>query len=183
MFNFNFLHKLADQIWQPDLVVLNSASINIFLNLDGKNLAYLSSDGVVAVLYSSASLTTRCAIDVTMFPFDKQTCSIKISSWSMCNHYLSIAFSEVIDDFYVENAVWSLKNTESYNQYEKDRFSYQDSSCVNDVVYFNFHVRRRPLYYMINLIFPSFFLTLLTIACFAIHPISQFAISNSFNLN
>lgn len=164
-------------MWSPDLVTLNAASSNLFLTLDSKDLALLLSDGTVAVLFGVASLTTRCATDVTLFPFDQQTCSIKISSWAMCDNYLTIAVNEVKDQFYVENAVWQLDDTESFSKPEKDRFSYQDPSCVNDVVYFNFNIRRRPLYYMINLIFPSFFLTLLTIACFALPAPSQFALS------
>ena len=41
--------------------------------------------------YSPASFTSTCKIDVTFFPFDIQTCSLKFGSWTyeVTKHYVS----------------------------------------------------------------------------------------------
>lgn len=57
--------EIAELLWVPDLVILNSASANIFLNLDSKALAYVGQDGLVGVLYSVPNLATRCWMNVT----------------------------------------------------------------------------------------------------------------------
>lgn len=168
-----------DKIWTPDLVILNSDSLNIFMPVDSKNLAYVDNDGNVAVLYSMASLSTRCEMDVMKFPMDKQVCPIKISSWTLCEKVLTLEVEEVVDKFYIQNGVWSLQKTVAHHKSERDRFAYQtDDGCNMYVTHIDFYLSRRPLYYMVNLIFPSFFLTLLTIACFALPAAAQFSISN-----
>lgn len=55
----------------PDLVILNSASANIFLNLDSKSMAFVEDDGEVAVLYSVPALATRCSMDVINLIYSK----------------------------------------------------------------------------------------------------------------
>lgn len=63
-YNIEWVLINANSLWLPDLVILNSVSSNIFLSLDSKTLAYVYYSGVVAVIYSVPTLTTRCSMDV-----------------------------------------------------------------------------------------------------------------------
>ena len=70
-------------IWLPDTNIINSASGDGYLTIN-------SDFGYVSVLYTgdvyfsspTIALSTRCALDVASFPFDAQTCNLKITSWS-----------------------------------------------------------------------------------------------------
>lgn len=115
---------------------------------------------------------------------DRQKCPIKISSWALCAQHMNITIDQVVTDFYTENAVWSLdKNAITYSYtLERDRYSYlaysYNQSCDMFVASVNLRMSRLPLYYMINMIFPSFILTIATIICFALPAALQFSISN-----
>ena len=68
-----------DQIWRPDFVTYNDLSpkgmhfapVNVMVYHDG-----------LCVWLPPAKLKTACDIDMTYFPFDRQTCFIKIGSWT-----------------------------------------------------------------------------------------------------
>lgn len=111
---------------------------------------------------------------------DRQSCSINISSWSMCDDFINITLEAKVMDFYTENTVWSLDldGISGFSQKGYDRFSYQHKDCLMDVASLTLPLTRRPLYYMINMIFPSFILSIITIACFALPSAAQFSISN-----
>lgn len=97
----------------------------------------------------------------------------------MCDFYMYVIIEQVVTEFYTENAVWSLDRKGINSSYltEKDRFSYKDEGCYMDVASISLPITRRPLYYMINMIFPSFILTLATLTCFALPAALQFSIS------
>jgi len=68
----------SDQLWKPDVVVYNS--INGYETLPGAHLVLLSS-GVVYYI-PPLSLTTPCELDLSHWPFDKQTCTSRFGAWA-----------------------------------------------------------------------------------------------------
>jgi hypothetical protein len=83
----------------------------------------------------------------------------------------------VVKDFYVENAVWNLKGTEVTSADTRDRFSYYYDDYLMEVISLNLLLSRRPLYFMINGIFPCFILNLLTLITYPLPAAPQFTIS------
>lgn len=70
----------ASEIWTPDVVVANSMNAENSMPM-AQHLAVVTYDGEVTWM-PSVSFRTHCAIDMTDFPFDKQTCSLKFLSWT-----------------------------------------------------------------------------------------------------
>ena len=68
-----------NQVWLPDFVTYNDLSPN-GMNLDRVNVM-VQYDGLMTWL-PSAKLKTSCTIDMKNFPFDTQTCFIKMGSWT-----------------------------------------------------------------------------------------------------
>lgn len=118
-------------------------------------------------------------------PMDRQSCPINISSWAMCDAQYSMTIDEIVTEFYTENPVWYLDtdNILTQDQPARDRFTYRSTDCLMEVSVVSLPITRRPLYYMINLIFPSFILTIVTIVCFALPAATQFGISLTIFLN
>ena len=63
-------------LWMIDLFVINTAEANGYVNVPPQSLAYVNNEGYIYVVFSLASLKTRCQINVKYYPFDTQTCSV-----------------------------------------------------------------------------------------------------------
>uniref|UniRef100_K1R6V2 Acetylcholine receptor subunit delta n=1 Tax=Magallana gigas TaxID=29159 RepID=K1R6V2_MAGGI len=149
-----------NEIWTPDLVLKNS--VQTIKELGG-DFYYLrvTSDGLVRWLPFQV-FESKCAIDITFFPFDDQTCYITVHSWSFNKYEVNVTH---FDDFpvnfndFVENSVWSIVSTGS---------SASPESEVDSEVTFILHLRRKPLYYVMNLILPVVLLGVLNLLVFVI---------------
>jgi hypothetical protein len=170
------------KVWTPDFVITNSADADIFLKQNDLNYALIEYYGRVNIVYTSNGLRTRCELDYTKFPFDKQKCTISLSSWSHSEEKFDFDShdSEVSLEFYHENLIWDLISVEKTSNRVRDRFSYYFSDYHMENVNFELLIHRRPLYFMINNIFPCLVLNLLTLLAYGLPTAPQFTISIQF---
>ena len=107
-------------------------------------------------IYKSA-----CKIEVKYFPFDQQNCTLKFRSWTYDHTEIDMVLmtpTASMDDF-TPSGEWdivALPGRRTVNP--------QDPSYV-DVTY-DFIIKRKPLFYTINLIIPCVLTTLLAILVF-----------------
>lgn len=89
---------------------------------------------------------TRCAIDITYFPFDEQTCDISFIVWCYTASEVVITKSSngVNEYEYEENAIWTIVDTDS--EVKMESFESQ--------ITFSITLQRKPRYYVINIIVP-----------------------------
>lgn len=98
-------------------------------------------------------LTTTCSVDVTNFPFDKQTCKLELVSFGAfpSEVLLNAADNTASVPYYTEHGTWELVET--------SLISYPfDTGSMFEV---HITIKRRPLFFLVNIIFPVLFLTLL----------------------
>lgn len=117
----------------------------------GGDFYYLrvTSDGYVKWLPFQV-FESKCDVDITYFPYDDQFCDIVIHSWSFSKQEVNVTLFEndntPVDYYsYVKNAVWDIVSTNAYAS--------SDSNVESEVT-FSFWLRRKPLYYINNLIVP-----------------------------
>lgn len=118
--------------------------------------------------FSPASFTSTCKINVKLFPFDWQTCIMKFGSWTYGGDRLTMAseseFAETSK--YVTNGEWDL--VEMRAQLNKMKYN-----CCKyffyDVTYY-LTIKRKPLYYIFNLIVPCALISSLTLIKFFLPP-------------
>ncbi|GBL78634.1 Neuronal acetylcholine receptor subunit alpha-7 [Araneus ventricosus] len=145
----------ADKVWRPDIILYNNAdsqynnailSTNVIISSDG-NLTWLS----------SAIFRSSCKINVAWFPFDEQNCSMKFASWSYDGFRVNVIIQTKEGDLsnYVENGEWDLITM----LVERNEVYY--SCCQEPYPDVTFHIvlRRRPLFYVFNLILPCMLIT------------------------
>ncbi|XP_048745959.2 neuronal acetylcholine receptor subunit alpha-5-like [Ostrea edulis] len=147
-----------NDIWKPDLVLKNG--FKKFEELGG-SFYYLAInyDGSVN-WWPFHVFESRCAMDISRFPFDTQTCDIKFITWSHFVEQIEITKSSNGIQYYEyeENGVWDIVGTSSEIKKE------QGESEVK----FTLTLRRKPLYYVMNIILPVIFLGYLNILVFVI---------------
>lgn len=180
------LHVPADQIWLPDIVLYNNADGNYEVTIMTK--AILHHDGKVVwkppSIYKSA-----CTIDVEYFPFDEQTCTMKFGTWTYDGNSVDLKHKSQsgdtplivngmdLSEFYlsVEWDVMSVpaKRTEQY-------YSCCDTPYID--ITFNITMRRKTLFYTVNLIIPCVIISGLSVVVFYLPPDSGEKISLSISI-
>lgn len=180
------LHIPADQLWLPDLVLYNNADGNYEVTIMTK--AIIHYDGKVVwkppSIYKSA-----CNMDVEYFPFDQQTCTMKFGTWSYDGTVIDLKHKSQIDDqtlfeqgmdlseFYlsVEWDVMSVPARKNVVRYSCCPTPYLD-------ITFNITMRRKTLFYTVNLILPCVIISGLSVVVFYLPPDSGEKISLSISI-
>ncbi|XP_022282625.1 neuronal acetylcholine receptor subunit beta-4 isoform X1 [Canis lupus baileyi] len=154
----NILRIPAKRIWLPDIVLYNNADgtyeVSLYTNV------VVRSNGSILWL-PPAIYKSACKIEVKHFPFDQQNCTLKFRSWTYDHTEIDMVLKSPtasMDDF-TPSGEWdivALPGRRTVNP--------QDPSYV-DVTY-DFILRRKPLFYTINLIIPCLLITSLAILVF-----------------
>ncbi|CAL4066234.1 unnamed protein product, partial [Meganyctiphanes norvegica] len=164
------LHVPSDHIWRPDIVLYNNADGNFEVTLSTK--ATLRYNGLVEwkppAIYKSS-----CEIDVEYFPFDEQTCVMKFGSWSYDGFQVDLRHVDEQEGTNVVDVGVDL--TEFYMSVEWDILEVpavrheKFYTCCDEPyldITFNITMRRKTLFYTVNLIIPCMGISFLTVLTF-----------------
>lgn len=150
-----------DKVWKPDIVLFNNADgnyevrykSNVLVNPQGEVL------WVPPAIYQSS-----CTIDVTYFPFDQQTCVMKFGSWTFngdqvaLNLYNNKEFVDLSD--YWKSGTWDIVEVPAYLNYKN-----HTSPKETDITFW-ITIRRKTLFYTVNLILPTVLISFLCVLVF-----------------
>jgi hypothetical protein len=120
-------------------------------------------------------------MNVRKFPFDTQSCNINVGSWIQTSDRMNIELgdSKIKTDDYVENSVWRLTGSSVAIIQSNKRIPtfLSDKNFTCDEIQFTLNIERRPLYFMMNGIFPCLLLNCLTLLLFFLPYNSQIDLS------
>lgn len=138
-------------IWIPDIYLYNTAELPM------QNLDYSR-----AVLYNNGDLiwsrpgmiVSSCVFDLEYFPYDIQKCFLKFGSWSYSKNQINLSLKENPVDFtnYEISDGWELK--EYYS--ELNEVKYECCPEIYPDVKFYFVIKRKPGYYNLNIVIPTY---------------------------
>ncbi|XP_073972307.1 nicotinic acetylcholine receptor alpha4 isoform X3 [Rhodnius prolixus] len=164
------LHVPSDHIWRPDIVLYNNADGNFEVTLATKATIY--HQGLVEwkppAIYKSS-----CEIDVEYFPFDEQTCVLKFGSWTYDGFKVDLRHmdekqgSNVVEvgvdlsEFYM-SVEWDILEVPAVRN---ERFYTCCDEPYLDIT-FNITMRRKTLFYTVNIIIPCMGISFLTVLTF-----------------
>ncbi|XP_073837274.1 nicotinic acetylcholine receptor beta1 [Musca autumnalis] len=152
-----------DKVWKPDIVLFNNADGNYEVRYKSNVLIYPTGEvlWVPPAIYQSS-----CTIDVTYFPFDQQTCIMKFGSWTFNGDQVSLAlynnknFVDLSD--YWKSGTWDIIEVPAYlNVYEGDG----NHPTETDITFYII-IRRKTLFYTVNLILPTVLISFLCVLVF-----------------
>nr|P91766.1 RecName: Full=Acetylcholine receptor subunit alpha-like; AltName: Full=MARA1; Flags: Precursor [Manduca sexta]CAA70928.1 nicotinic acetylcholine receptor alpha-like subunit [Manduca sexta] len=180
------LHVPSDHIWRPDIVLYNNADGNFEVTLATK--ATLNYTGRVEwrppAIYKSS-----CEIDVEYFPFDQQTCVMKFGSWTYDGFQVDLRH---IDEVRGTNVVeLGVDLSEFYTSVEWDILEVpavrneKFYTCCDEPyldITFNITMRRKTLFYTVNLIIPCMGISFLTVLVFYLPSDSGEKVSLSISI-
>lgn len=137
------------QIWVPDIIIFNMLHHEDLLSaVRAPVLIY--PNGTVEASHP-AVYTVTCEINIKRFPLDDQRCALEIASWTYGKDKIRLhAHTEHSLEHYTDNEEWRLlKVTVVEDEYEHEGIN------VSELRY-DVSVKRRPLFYMVTLTFPSY---------------------------
>ncbi|XP_061196441.1 uncharacterized protein LOC133204716 [Saccostrea echinata] len=158
-----------ERIWIPDVTVFEGISNEANMPGLDQYRAVVSNNGEVRYNFPTI-ITSVCRVIVTYFPFDHQVCNLTFGSWAYSGTHLdwqSDGDGTDMSLFELHNE-WDLVRTKSVR-----RVVYY-LCCVDPYpdVLFHIHIRRKPVFYLVTIIFPSFLITSLALMGFVLPPVS-----------
>ncbi|OWK04906.1 CHRNB2 [Cervus elaphus hippelaphus] len=142
------------------LTVLSLGSADGMYEVSFYSNALVSYDGSIFWL-PPAIYKSACKIEVKHFPFDQQNCTMKFRSWTYDRTEIDLVLkSDVanLDDF-TPSGEWDIVALPGRRNENPDDSTYVD-------ITYDFIIRRKPLFYTINLIIPCVLITSLAILVF-----------------
>ncbi|XP_066136079.1 acetylcholine receptor subunit delta [Saccopteryx bilineata] len=160
--NISVLRLPPDMLWLPDIVLENNNDGTFQISYACNVLIYPS--GYVYWL-PPAIFRSSCPISVTYFPFDWQNCSLKFSSLKYTAKEITLSLKQeeeegrsyplewiVIDpEGFTENGEWEIVHRPA--RVNVDLRAPLDSLSRQDVTFYLI-IRRKPLFYVINILVP-----------------------------
>ncbi|KAK3590159.1 hypothetical protein CHS0354_041213 [Potamilus streckersoni] len=148
-----------DNVWKPDIALQNGVSE--FKGLGSSDLLVTAvSDGTVD-WWPYVILQSTCKVDITYFPFDTQTCSLKFTAWSYYKTEVQLTEGSngVMLNEYEENSAWIVvgSNVDTLQQ------------SSDATVVFTMKIERKPLFFLLNVIVPVIMLSIMN-ACVFVLP-------------
>ncbi|XP_076085711.1 neuronal acetylcholine receptor subunit alpha-3-like isoform X2 [Mytilus galloprovincialis] len=157
--NIEHIYVSEDSVWHPKLIVQNSI----------KDLSSLGDDTTVRIRNNGeirwelpAILSTSCDMDVTIFPFDSQTCDIELASWSFHTDAVNLTFLKTnldLEDYSV-NGEWDIISTSQHAS------ELTEEGLVYSELLFRIVFERLPNYYIMSVIIPVILTAVLTSVTF-----------------
>ncbi|XP_036985058.2 acetylcholine receptor subunit beta isoform X1 [Artibeus jamaicensis] len=172
------LLRIKDQsVWLPDVVLLNNNDGNFGVAL-GINVV-VASDGSVR-WQPPGIYRSSCSIQVTYFPFDWQNCTMVFSSYSYDSSEVSLHTGlgpdgqerqevHIHEGTFIENGQWEIIHKPS-RLIQPPVDPRRGGEGQHEEVTFYLIIRRKPLFYLVNVIAPCILITVLAIFVFYLPP-------------
>uniref|UniRef100_A0A3Q0RRH9 Uncharacterized protein n=1 Tax=Amphilophus citrinellus TaxID=61819 RepID=A0A3Q0RRH9_AMPCI len=153
------LRFTPDQVWTPDILLYNSAHDKFDATF--KTNVKVNSSGFCEYLPPGIFIST-CNVDVRWFPFDIQRCELKFGSWTFDGWLLDIQMKEADVSGYMPNGEWDLLEVPG----DRNEVFYDCCAEPYPDVTFVVTLRRRTLFYALNLLIPCVLLSSMTLLVF-----------------
>lgn len=153
--NIQVIRLPAEKLWKPDIILYNNADSQYNNAILSTNII-VTSDGNVTWL-SSAIFRSSCSINVEFFPFDEQKCVMKFASWTYDGFQVNLVIQTEEGDLsnYVTNGEWDMMDM----VVERNVVYYSCCEAPYPDITYHIILRRRPLFYVFNLILPCVLIT------------------------
>lgn len=168
-------HIPSDELWRPDIVLYNNADGEFVVTLLTKATVY--NTGLI-VWEPPAIYKSYCPINVEFFPFDQQECFMKFSSWTYDGHQIDLQHVWADQGVMIDNQMVIAKGVDLCEYYQNVEWDIINVTARRKEKYypccpepypditFNITIRRRTLFYTINLIMPCIAISCLTVLVF-----------------
>ncbi|KAH3882583.1 hypothetical protein DPMN_006525 [Dreissena polymorpha] len=147
-------------VWVPELILTSPSDDVESLGAAWNRIRYYA-DGTASWI-PVALVKSKCTVDVEIYPFDTQTCTLSYNAmgYELGEVFILPATEEVDITLFSEHPMWDLVDTAAKS--EPFAYSWQVS--------FSFKLKRRPAYVLVNVVLPILFLSVLNLLVFLLVP-------------
>uniref|UniRef100_A0A915BC90 Uncharacterized protein n=1 Tax=Parascaris univalens TaxID=6257 RepID=A0A915BC90_PARUN len=155
-------------LWIPDTYLYNSVVMSRdeterYMNVQVASRYWEGKPGANMSLLYPAIYTITCRLNVRYFPYDQQNCTLTISSWTNNKRALDYYADESVNmQSFIPNEEWDVMSFRVYRHEHK-------YACCSEpwvIIVASLVIRRKPLYYVVNLIIPTSIITIVSITGF-----------------
>ncbi|KAI6171446.1 Alpha nicotinic acetylocholine receptor subunit 38 [Aphelenchoides bicaudatus] len=196
------LYVPYEMIWVPDIVLYQSADSNYNITISTKATLHYSGE---VTWEPPAIFKSLCQIDILWFPFDEQECQLKFGSWTYPESMLNLELLDVdshteelrnergelenvtvvndgidLSDYY-PSVEWDIMSRKARRRAKTYQSCCPDSGAFVEVNFY-LSLRRKPLFYTVNLVFPCVGISFLTILVFYLPSESGEKVSLCINI-
>uniref|UniRef100_A0A665UZH1 Neuronal acetylcholine receptor subunit alpha-7-like n=1 Tax=Echeneis naucrates TaxID=173247 RepID=A0A665UZH1_ECHNA len=165
--NMRFPYKL---IWKPDIMLYNSADERF----DVASPTNIITDPTGLCFYVPPGIfKSTCEINMRWFPFDVQRCELKFGSWTYGGWSLDLKLLDADTSDYIPNGEWDLVEVQG----KKNERVYACCPEPYPDITFTLVMRRRTLFYGLNLLIPCVVMSTLALFVFLLPAESKEKIS------
>lgn len=117
---------------------------------------------------SPAIISSSCKVDAPHFPFDDQKCTLEFGSWTFDESKmdLDVSYPYIDKESYSENEEWDCYD----NKIERSVTKYKCCSASYPFAEVTIFMKRRPAFFMYNLIIPCGLITVVSLFSFILPP-------------
>ncbi|XP_078000549.1 neuronal acetylcholine receptor subunit alpha-6-like [Glandiceps talaboti] len=162
----------AKEIWFPDTALYQSA------NEEHPNFPQVIAINTIGIVHSNGSVTMcsahlyeiPCPMQIKDFPFDYQSCPILFGTWVHFKEDLdfrvSPKYAGIEQESFISNSEWEITGSTA------ERYDAEFLTFPGKYAYLQFilDIRRKPLFYIINLNIPCALFSILTVLVFYLPP-------------
>ncbi|KAK3590260.1 hypothetical protein CHS0354_041338 [Potamilus streckersoni] len=151
-----------NEIWRPDIALINALESLTGL---GDSFAYVKATDIGTMKWTPyQTFESTCNIDMTSFPFDKQTCDIKFTTWSSTTGLITLSKGTygINTAYYEPSPDWDLVRATTGDA----------STSTTSGIKFTLTFKRKYLFYLLYFILPIFLLAAINIFVFILPPAS-----------
>ncbi|XP_067667362.1 neuronal acetylcholine receptor subunit alpha-10-like [Haliotis asinina] len=153
------------KVWTPDIALYDNAGDELVGLKDYRPTFY--SDGSVTYNFPTV-IQSLCKVDVTYFPFDSQTCALRFGSWAHHGLQINCTLRDSSGDMssFKVNTEWDLVSV----PVERHVLYYGCCPEPYPDVTFYVNLRRKPFFYLVNLLFPCILISAMALLGFILPP-------------
>ncbi|XP_061179329.1 neuronal acetylcholine receptor subunit alpha-5-like [Saccostrea echinata] len=165
-----FLFNTEENTWTPAIYVENSVEDLAVINDENMPMRIMPNGEVSRT--PAGVFQVSCESDVTYYPFDKQTCNIKITTSGYTQGEIDLNFNENAVDLsaYVTNGEWEIVSAGGLSTGGQSRTR---NGLTFASLSFQFVLKRRYVFHTINTIFPVFLMGILIPFVFKLEEIAD----------
>ncbi|XP_013406818.1 acetylcholine receptor subunit beta-like 1 isoform X6 [Lingula anatina] len=156
-----------DKVWTPDIVLFNNADGNYQVSYKSNVVIYY--DGTLLHV-PPAIYKSTCHMDVQYFPFDEQDCPMTLGSWTFSGEQLGFhwyesegqVYSTLDLSDYMPSGTWDIIKGPG----EIIHIPAQDGKQTLTRAIYTVRIKRKTLFYTVNLIIPCVLISFLSVCTF-----------------
>ncbi|XP_039357521.1 5-hydroxytryptamine receptor 3A-like [Mauremys reevesii] len=156
--NISKLGLPVDTFWSPYIGIYEQVDEEKSLN---RPLLSITHNGIISTTQQH-QVTITCNLKMHKFPFDTQTCNISLFSFSHPVRDLKLQSNQTTEEVNKNSKLYHLTDGEwKFTNINIIPHTLEDEEEIFTAVSYEISMKRRPILYVLNLIFPSCALYLL----------------------